>query len=254
MKIAVINGTEKHGVTYRLKELFLEELRDAAEITEFYLPKDCPSFCTGCTNCISKSESLCRDAAFVQKIDRAMRDADLLVFTSPTYVFHVTGAMKSLLDHFAYHWMPHRPAGELFGKRALIITQTLGAGEASAAKDIRDSLSWWGVPYIRTVALKLLGHVVWDKLPEKRRRALTAGVQKAARHFRAIDYTKPARTTLAVKAKFYAVRMLQARLGKANPEYTDYVYWKTNGWLDRARPWKRGCKIRNVPETAADRK
>ena len=49
MKITVINGTEKHGVTYRMKEIFLEPFRDNAGITEYYLPKDGPGFCTGCT-------------------------------------------------------------------------------------------------------------------------------------------------------------------------------------------------------------
>ena len=44
MKITVINGTEKHGVTYKLKETFLETFRDKADITEFYLPKDGPGF------------------------------------------------------------------------------------------------------------------------------------------------------------------------------------------------------------------
>ena len=38
MKITVINGTEKHGVTYRMKEIFLEQFRDDSEITEYYLP------------------------------------------------------------------------------------------------------------------------------------------------------------------------------------------------------------------------
>lgn len=40
MNITVINGTEKHGVTYRLKEMFLAEFKDKANITEYYLPKD----------------------------------------------------------------------------------------------------------------------------------------------------------------------------------------------------------------------
>ena len=35
MKITVINGTQKKGVTYNLKEIFLEPFRDEAEITEF---------------------------------------------------------------------------------------------------------------------------------------------------------------------------------------------------------------------------
>lgn len=42
MKITVINGTEKHGVTYKLKEIFLETFKGSAEITEFYLPGTVP--------------------------------------------------------------------------------------------------------------------------------------------------------------------------------------------------------------------
>lgn len=45
IKITVINAAEKRGVTYRMKEIFLEPFRDKAKITEFYLPKDCPNFC-----------------------------------------------------------------------------------------------------------------------------------------------------------------------------------------------------------------
>ena len=109
MKITVINGTEKHGVTYRLKEIFLETFSDA-DITEFYLPKDCPNFCIGCTRCILKGESTCKDVNKISVITKALLKADLIVMTSPAYVMHTTGAMKALLDHLAYLWMPHRPA------------------------------------------------------------------------------------------------------------------------------------------------
>jgi multimeric flavodoxin WrbA len=238
MKITVINGTEKHGITYRLKEMFLEPFKDKAEITEFYLPKDGPGFCIGCTQCFLTYQDRCKDAACVQKIEKAMLEADLLVFTSPSYVMHITGAMKALLDHFGYRWMPHRPLKEMFGKRAVIITQALGAGEKSAAKDIKDSLSWWGISYIKNSHFKLMSEIHWDKLPEKKRAAMTRGMASMARKFSAIDYSKPAHTNLITKAKFYVVRMMQTGLGKDNPEYTDYKYWKANGWLDKVRPWK----------------
>ncbi len=87
MKITVINGTEKHGVTYKMKEIFLEEFRNDAEITEYYLPKDCPNFCVGCTTCFLKDEHLCKDAEYIQKIEKSLLEADLLVFTSPAYVY-----------------------------------------------------------------------------------------------------------------------------------------------------------------------
>ena len=238
MKITVINGTEKHGITYKLKEMFLEPFRDKAEITEFYLPKDGPGFCIGCITCFGKDEKLCKDAACVQKIEKALLEADLLVFTSPSYVMHPTGAMKALLDHFGYRWMPHRPAKEMFGKRAVIITQALGAGECSTAKDIKDSLSWWGISHIRIAKFKLMGDVVWDRLPEKKRREMTNGMAKMAKKFASIDYGKKAHTNLITKGKFYIVRSMQTGLGKKNPEYTDFKYWKANGWLDKTRPWK----------------
>ena len=238
MKITVINGTEKHGVTYRLKEAFLEPFRDKAEIKEFNLPGDCPGFCIGCTNCFRERPELCKDACYVQPIEKALLEADLLVFTSPAYVFHATGAMKAMLDHFGYRWMPHRPAKEMFGKRAVIITQCLGSGESSAAKDIKDSLSWWGISSIRKCSYKLMGDIVWDKLPEKKRSSMLNSVAKTARRFAAIDYSRKAGTSLMTRAKFYACRMIQTRLGKQNPEYTDYKYWKANGWLGSARPWK----------------
>jgi len=238
MKITVINGTAKKGVTYHLKEIFLDEFRGKAEITEFYLPKDGPGFCSGCTTCFREGEKLCKDAGCVQKIEKALLEADLLVFTSPAYVFHTTGAMKALLDHFGYRWMPHRPAREFFGKRAVIITQCLGAGAASTARDIKDSLAWWGMTYIRTCSFKLMSEIDWDKLPEKKRAGMTGKLVRLARKMASVDYSRPARTGIVTRAKFYAVRMLQTDLGKANPEYTDFKYWRDNGWIGSARPWK----------------
>ena len=76
MKITVINATEKKGVTYRLKECFLAPLRDKAEITEFYLPKDGPGFCIGCTQCFLTKQDLCKDAAKVRPIEKALLEAD----------------------------------------------------------------------------------------------------------------------------------------------------------------------------------
>ena len=238
MKITVINGTEKHGVTYKMKEIFLEEFRNDSDITEYYLPKDCPNFCAGCTTCFLKDEHLCKDAEYIRKIEKSMLEADLLVFTSPAYVFHATGAMKAMLDHFGYRWMPHRPAKEMFGKRAVIITQCLGAGGKSAAKDIKDSLSWWGVSTIKVLSFNLMSDIQWDRITEKKRASFQKKLSSTAVKMHSIDYSKPGHTKLLVKAKFYAVRMMQTGLGKQNPEYTDFKYWNENGWIGKARPWK----------------
>ncbi len=238
MNITVINGTEKHGVTYRMKEMFLSEFKDKASITEYYLPKDCPNFCNGCISCMIKGEDTCKDAEYIGKIDKSLLEADLIVMTSPAYVFHTTGAMKSFLDHFAYRWMPHRPALEMFGKRAVIITQCLGAGAKPAAKDIKHSLSWWGISKIGIFTGALMSDIVWDRLTEKKQVELTRKIKKLSQKFAHMDYAKPAHTNPITKIKFFFCHMMQQSLHKNDPEYLDGKYWAEQGWLGKARPWK----------------
>lgn len=238
MKIVVINGTEKRGVTYRLKETFLDRFRPNAEIVEYYLPKDCPSFCVGCTSCFMNGEDTCKDYSYINAIEKSLLEADLIVMTSPAYVMHTTGAMKALLDHLGYRWMPHRPAPEMFKKRAVIITQCLGAGSKSTANDIKHSLSWWGISKIGVFNGALMGDVVWDKLSEKKRKSLSRKVDKLARKFARINYSKPAHTKLVTKIKFRLCRFIQKKVQKSGAGGLDCKYWKENGWLDKKRPWK----------------
>ena len=238
MNITVINGTEKHGVTYRLKEMFLAGLKNKANITEYYLPKDCPGFCNGCISCMIKGENTCKDAEYIGRIEKSLLEADLIVMTSPAYVFHTTGAMKAFLDHFAYRWLPHRPAPEMFGKRAVILTQCLGAGARSAAKDIKHSLSWWGISKIGIFTGALMGDIVWDKLTEKKQAELMGKVRKLSQKFAHMDYTKPARTNVITKIRFSFCRMMQKSLHKNDPGYLDGKYWAEQGWLGKIRPWK----------------
>ena len=237
MKITVINGTEKHGVTYRIKEIFLQNFQ-GADVVEFYLPKDCPSFCIGCTSCFMKGENNCKDFDYTHKIEKSLIESDLIVMTSPAYVMHATGAMKSLLDHLGYRWMPHRPAPEMFGTRAVIITQCLGAGAKLTAKDIKHSLSWWGISKIGMFSGSLMSDIIWDKLSEKKRKKLTKKINKLAVRFSKINYAKQAHTTLITKIKFKFCRMIQKKVRKNGVVGLDNEYWCNNGWLGKSRPWK----------------
>ena len=237
MKITVINGTEKHGVTYRIKEIFLQNFQ-GADVVEFYLPKDCPSFCIGCTSCFMKGENNCKDFDYTHKIEKSLIESDLIVMTSPAYVMHATGAMKSLLDHLGYRWMPHRPAPEMFGKRAVIITQCLGAGAKLTAKDIKHSLSWWGISKIGMFSGSLMSDIIWDKLSEKKRKKLTKKINKLAVRFSKINYAKPAHTTLITKIKFKFCRMIQKKVRKKGVVGIYNEYWCNNRCLGKILPWK----------------
>lgn len=238
MKITVISGTEKRGMTWRLKEMYLSVLRPQAQITEFVLPRDCPSFCSGCLQCILHGEQHCKDARSVQAIVNSLLEADLIVFLSPAYVMHITGAMKSLLDHLAYLWIPHRPEAAMFSKRAVIITQCIGSGAKSAAHDIRDSLSWWGISDITLFTARLMDDVIWENLSEHRRKALAQSIQTLANRSLSVDWSNPPRVRLKTRLIFMICRKMQQNLYRNQSAGPDTLYWYERGWLDDQRPWR----------------
>lgn len=229
MKIAVINGTEVKGCTYRMKEAFLEDLRSGNEIVEFYLPKDLPRFCTGCKTCFFKSEDKCPHASYVMPIWRAMLAADLLVFTSPVYALRASGQMKALLDHLCVHWMVHRPDEKMFSKRAAVLTNAIGVFNGGAQKEIAVSLHWMGISDVKGVGVGLMEGVVWHELSEKRRGNIIKKVKKLAARYKSC---RPARKGVRVSVFFQMCRFMHAATAKKeNPVSADNRHWLEKGWI-----------------------
>lgn len=137
MKITIIHGQSHKGSTYHIAGILSKKLE--GEVTEFFLPKDFDSFCVGCTACFGKSETLCPHYEKLKPITKAIDNADVIILASPVYVYHVTGAMKTFLDHYGYRWMVHRPEEKMFRKQAVCISTAAGGGMKSTNKDMADS-------------------------------------------------------------------------------------------------------------------
>ncbi len=98
MNIVTIYGSERKGSTNNIVQLILKRLQtDNGSLTEFFLPRDMPHFCAGCSNCFSKGEEYCPHAQSITPIRDAMINADLIIFSSPVYVLRASGQMKALL-------------------------------------------------------------------------------------------------------------------------------------------------------------
>ena len=144
MRIVVLHGQSHKGSTYHLAKLFCDKL--GGEVTEFFLPRDFGAFCMGCSQCFSQSEQLCPHADQLRPITEALDAADVIVLASPVYVYHVTGPMKALLDHYGYRWMVHRPQEGMFFKQAVCLSTAAGAGTRRTNQDLADSAFFWGLP------------------------------------------------------------------------------------------------------------
>lgn len=234
MRAAIICGTTRRNITSHLLEAYLNGLGHDVETETFRLPQDGTGFCTGCLSCFVHSGSACPDADRAAAIWKAFRRADLIIFALPVYAFHAPGAVKAVLDHFAWHWMPHRPDPAMFTKRAAILVQAAGSGMRRAARDIRDSLAWWGISDIQTVCVRSWA-VSWVQMKTKRRTAAVRTAERAGRRMRH-RLAHRTRTSLPVRMRFAACRFLHQHFSQ--PGSADRFYWEQHGWLGSGRPWR----------------
>lgn len=229
MNIVAINGTEVRGCTYQIKESYLSSLRENNQVVEFYLPRDMPHFCTGCKVCFFQDENLCPHASYTMPIWNSILAADLLVFATPVYALRIPGQMKALLDHFCCHWMVHRPEKAMFSKQAVVLTNSIGAPNRAAQKDLVTSLTWLGVSDVRCLGFGLMEGVIWDELSAKRRRKIENKTMKMVRKYKGL---KPGKKGIKVRVFFKVCKMIHRGLLKKEPEPSaDNLHWINNGWL-----------------------
>ena len=99
--------------TYGIAQMVLDRLLSGGTLHEFYLPQDMPHVCAGCYACMNGREDKCGGREYMQKLIAAIDDSELIIFCAPTYVYHIPGQVKTLLDHFAYRWLVHRPVADV---------------------------------------------------------------------------------------------------------------------------------------------
>lgn len=106
MRIVIINGQNHKGSTRMIARDLAEKViqRDGGEIREFFLPRDFDEPCIGCGTCFRTELSRCPHHEKLQPITESLEWADLIILASPVYVYHATGQMKALLDHYGTQW------------------------------------------------------------------------------------------------------------------------------------------------------
>jgi len=229
MNIVAIHGVEHKGSTYHIAKMVIHNL-NADQITEFFLPKDMPHFCKGCGACFTKGEEFCPHYEQINSILKTIEQADVIIFTSPVYVYHCTGQMKAFLDHFGYQWIVHRPNKAMFSKTVLVISTAAGAGMKSTNKDITDSMYFWGIGRIVTYE-KAVRAINWQGVSDKIKSEIKNDSFKLAEKIKkAMRKSSP---SLKVKAWYYGMRFVNKKFPFNE---IDRAYWDEQGLLKK-KPW-----------------
>lgn len=231
MKITAIYGTNHIGSTVLLARELIHALpHQPDDITEFFLPRDFNHFCSGCGACFVAKKPLCQQTGEqLHPILAAISQADLIILASPVYVYHVTGAMKSFLDHFGCRWIIHRPDGTLTRKTAVLLTTAAGSGIRQALRDMRDSMNWWGVGRVQTYGIRSMA-LTPSGLTPKVKQKMAHDMQRLARKLR----PAPVTPRTGIRVRYWLSRKIGGGLQKA-----DHEYWSLQGWLHGDLPWKK---------------
>lgn len=231
MKIVVINGQNHKGSTWNTAKILIDGITCEKEVKEFFLPRDLNHFCVGCYTCLEGREK-CPFWEEKKRLEDAMLEADLLIFTTPNYCMMPSAPMKAFLDLFFTYWLVHRPHAEMFRKRAVVISTASGAGAGKAAKLVADNLANWGVPKISRYGLSV-NAINWEMTPEKKKVKIRKDMGNLAKK---LSKNKPVRVGIKTRVMFWFCGGMQ----KANwgASVSEKEYWKSKGWLDGKKPWK----------------
>jgi multimeric flavodoxin WrbA/putative sterol carrier protein len=114
--IAVFDGgprNKNHSKTTFMVDNFTNGAKSAgAAVDYFKLSKHKIHHCVGCYTCWTKTPGECIFKDDMTELRKKCREADLVIFASPLYIFNVTGIMKSFMDRLLPLMKPYMLTNE----------------------------------------------------------------------------------------------------------------------------------------------
>lgn len=225
MKILAIMGSpRRNGNTYKVTRKVEEKMKQLGDVEfEYVFLRDLDlKPCLGCGTCFLKGEDHCPHKDDRAMLEEKMHKADGVIFTSPVYVFNVSGLMKNFFDRFAYAC--HRPR---FFKSALVLsTAGFELGMNQMLKSFKFTPEVWGFRVAHSFGIAA------NEVPEFGTRTEKADkkIGLAAKKFHSAVAAGKVKPGLFNMAVFLAA---QPSIRKISADYYDYHYWRDHGWLEK---------------------
>lgn len=219
-----MGSPNKKGNTYKLTRKVEDEMKQYGDVEfEYIFLRDVDlQPCRGCGICFDKGEEMCPLKDDRQKIEEKIQKADGVIFTSPNYVFNVSGLMKNFIDRFAY--VCHRPR---FFKNAMALSTSGVGGSRIMLMNLTTPLGIWGFNVVQSLG------IVTNNDPTSNLSTAIEKVNKkvknaAKKFYNAVENDRPNPSIFALSSFLFAQRSIKG----LNPEFFDYNYWQDNGWLE----------------------
>jgi len=230
-------GSARRKHTFDAVRRFLDHLEEAGDVkTELVSLGDCQlETCRGCKICFNQGEEACPLRDDRDLLIGKMTSSDGVVFASPSYMFQVSGLMKTWIDRLAF--FGHRP--HFFGQAFTnIVVQGLPF-DSRIGKYLNFVGSCLGFRVVKGSRI-----TARDPMTERDLRRMDATVAAHSRRFlAAMATTRMPVPSLAMLIGFRVGRTIM-RI-ELDDRSRDYRYYRDRGWFDsayyypvRLGPWK----------------
>lgn len=230
MKILMINGQNHKGSSYHIGRMLSEEI--SSDISEVFLPGALNHFCMGCCSCITDRTS-CPYYDDKKPLEDLMEEADLLVFTTPTYCLEMSAPLKAFFDLFFTIWITHCPKKDMFKKKAVVITTSAGAPTGSVLKPVVRTLKWWGIPNIYKYGIAVSA-TSFDEISDAKMQKIKSDINRISDKIKRDKIKKP---SLFIRMMFGLMGKAKKDSSEGSYDYSEALYWREQGWLSGSKPW-----------------
>ncbi|MDU5080109.1 hypothetical protein CIW83_05085 [Tissierella sp. P1] len=235
MKVVIIYGNGRKGSTYNCVQIIKRTIGQYEDVKfeEIWLPKDFPELCCGCFNCILKGELFCPHSEYVYPIVNSIIEADGIIMASPAYGLDVSGAMKTLIDHLCFMWMPHRPHNEVFSKIGFVVSTAAGSGMKRTNKTMKLALNYMGFKRVYDFGSAVAASRWEDVKGSKKLIIEKKLIKKSHKYYQSLVDRKKLKSRLSTRLTFIVMRKMISGYQDGN---IDKEYWKSMGWFDNIKP------------------
>ena len=117
----------------------------------------------------------------------------------------------------------------MFHKKAVVISTTAGMGAGAVCRQLKRTLAYWGVPYIRKYGIAVAA-AKWSDVSEKKKAKISADIPRLA--------AKVKRAKIGSPSPYIRFMFNMMAATKKNVNDPESAHWKEQGWSDGKRPWK----------------
>jgi len=222
-KVTAFVGSARKKHTYDAVRTFCAHLEAQGDVqSETVLLSDYQlEPCRGCKLCFEKGEAACPLKDDRDLLIAKMQASDGVVFASPSYMFQVSGTMKTFLDRLAFYG--HRPL--FFGKSfTSIVTQGLPF-DAKIGKYLNFCGSCFGFNAVAASRVTAL-----EPMTEKEAHKVDRLLERHSRRFRESLFGPASPSPSVTMLMGFRVGRTTMKL-ELDEKSHDYRYYRDRGWL-----------------------